>query len=325
MGERVLVVGGAGYIGSHCVRALVDAGKEVVVFDDLSTGHAEAVDVPLIPGDVRDHRAVRAALLEAAPDAVMHFAAKALVGESVAHPLRYFDTNVGGTAALAHTMLEVGVRRLVFSSTCAVYGQPERSPLDEGHPCLPLSPYGLSKRMAEQVLEAARAQEGLQVAILRYFNAAGAMPDGSLGESHQPETHLIPLAIDAALGRRPALRLFGEDYPTPDGTCVRDYVHVLDLAAAHIACLDRLMAGHAGDAWNVGTGAGSSNRAVLAAVERALGRPVPVVPEGRRAGDPAELWADPRRIQAELGWSPQRSSLDEIVQSAARWALQPRF
>jgi UDP-arabinose 4-epimerase len=325
MAERVLVVGGAGYIGSHCVRALVSAGKDVVVFDDLSTGHAAAVDVPLIRGDVRDHSALRAALALSRPDAVMHFAAKALVGESVAHPVRYFDTNVGGTAALALTMLEAGVRRLVFSSTCAVYGQPERCPLDERQDKRPLSPYGQSTRMAEEVLEGARAQEGLQVAILRYFNAAGAMPDGSLGESHQPETHLIPLAIDAALGRRPPLRLFGQDYPTPDGTCVRDYVHVLDLASAHIACLQRLMDGDAGDAWNVGTGRGSSNREVLSAVERATGAAVPVIPEGRRAGDPAELWADPQRLCAELGWRPAFPDLNDIVSTAARWARSPRF
>ena len=325
MAQRVLVVGGAGYIGSHSVRALTDLGVEVTVFDDLSTGHHAAVSAPLILGDVRDRVALRAALRASRPDAVMHFAAKALVGESVQHPTRYFDTNVGGTACLAQTMLEEGVNRLVFSSTCAVYGQPERSPLDETQARAPLSPYGASKHMAEQVLEAARAQEGLQVAILRYFNAAGAMPDGSLGESHTPETHLIPLALAAALGQRPPLRLFGDDYPTADGTCVRDYVHVLDLASAHIACLRRLMDGDLGDAWNVGTGAGSSNREVLSAVERALGRPVPVIVEGRRAGDPAELWADPQRIQRELGWAPRFAALDAIVETAAQWARSPRF
>ncbi|MBL8617354.1 MAG: UDP-glucose 4-epimerase GalE [Deltaproteobacteria bacterium] len=325
MATRVLVVGGAGYIGSHCARALAEDGFEVVTFDDLSTGHAEAVTGPLVVGDIRDGAALRRVLRAHRPDAVMHFAAKALVGESVARPSLYFDVNVGGSAALIAAMLDEGVRRLVFSSTCAVFGDPERCPLDESQARRPLSPYGESKLMVEQIIERARAHEGLQAGVLRYFNAAGAALDARLGEAHSPETHLIPLAVAAARGERPPLQLFGTDYPTRDGTCVRDYVHVLDLASAHLACLQRLLDGDRGDAWNLGTGRGTSNREVLDAVGRAVGTPVPVVEGPRRVGDPAELWADPRLAMSELGWQPQYANIDAIVSTAARWAAAPRF
>jgi UDP-glucose-4-epimerase GalE len=325
MATRVLVVGGAGYIGSHCARALVEDGFEVVTFDDLSTGHAQAVQGPLVVGDIRDGAALRRALRAHRPDAVMHFAAKALVGESVTHPSLYFDVNVGGSAALIAAMRETGVRRLVFSSTCAVFGDPERCPLDEGQARRPLSPYGESKLMVEQIIERARAHEGLQAGVLRYFNAAGAALDGALGEAHSPETHLIPLALAAARGERPPLQLFGTDYPTRDGTCVRDYVHVLDLASAHLACLKRLLDGDAGGAWNRGTGRGTSNREVLDAVGRAVGAPVPVVEAPRRAGDPAELWADPRLAMRDLAWRPAFAGIDDIVGTAARWSAAPRF
>lgn len=325
MATRVLVVGGAGYIGSHCARALWDAGFEVVNFDNLSTGYAEAAQGPLVVGDLRDRAALRSVLQAHRFDAVMHFAAKALVGESVRQPSAYFDVNVGGSAALVAELLEAGVRRLVFSSTCAVFGEPERCPLDEDQPRRPLSPYGESKLMVEQLIERAREREGLQAGVLRYFNAAGASMDGALGEAHAPETHLIPLAIAAARGERPPLQLFGRDYPTRDGTCVRDYVHVLDLASAHLACLRRLLDGDAGGAWNLGTGNGTSNLEVLEAVGRAVGRPVPTVEAERRPGDPAELWADPRRAFEALSWRPQHADIDVIVRTAAAWAAAPRF
>lgn len=325
MGTRVLVVGGAGYIGSICARALHERGVEVETYDDLSTGHAGAVTGPLHQGDIRDRARLGAVLQQGRFDAVMHFAAKSLVGESVRSPLRYYDVNVGGTATLLQCMLDAGVRRLVFSSTCAIYGDPAYLPLDEDHPRAPVSPYGRSKLMVEDVLDACRAREGMQVMSLRYFNAAGATPDGTLGESHGVETHLIPLALAASLGQRDELKLFGTDYDTPDGTCVRDYVHVLDLADAHAKALDALMAGHPGGGFNVGTGVGTSVREVLASIARVTGRPVPHSPAPRREGDPPALYAKAERIQDELGWTPAYTHIDDIVRTAAQWAESPRY
>jgi UDP-glucose 4-epimerase len=320
---KVLVVGGAGYIGAHCVRDLEESGAEVVVLDDLSTGHRAAVRGELIVGDVRD-RALLRQVLSGGFDAVMHFAARALVGESNRRPLHYFDHNVAGTLALAREMLAAGVTRLVFSSSCSIYGAPDYLPVDELHPTGPLSPYGLSKLMAEQVLAAARG-EGLQVTSLRYFNAAGARPDGALGESHADETHLIPLALQAAMGQRGPIQIFGRDYETPDGTCVRDYVHVQDLASAHRLAMDALLGGGAGDAYNLGTGRGTSVMEILEAVWRVTGRPVPAVDAPRRPGDPPGLWASADKASEELGWSPRYVSIEEIIETAWRWAQAPAF
>jgi UDP-glucose 4-epimerase len=325
MSAQVLVVGGAGYIGSICARVFSDAGHQVVTVDDLSTGHRAAVSGELIETDIRDRAALRAVLRSRQFDAVLHFAAKSVVGDSVHQPADYFDVNVAGTIGLVQEMLEAGVRRLVFSSTCAIYGTPPQLPLTEDLPFAPVSPYGETKAMVERFLALCREREGLQVTCLRYFNAAGAMPDGSLGEAHRCETHLIPLAIQAALGQRPPLKLFGTDYPTRDGTCVRDYIHVLDLADAHLRALDRLLQGDAGDGYNVGTGKGTTVREVLAATGRAVGTPVPHSPAPRRAGDPAALYAQSDKARTALGWEPRFTDLDDIVASAVKWGRSPRF
>lgn len=325
MSPKVLIVGGAGYIGSACAVSLLEAGWQVATYDDLSTGHRQAAQGDLIVGDIRDRSRLEGVLRAGRFDAVMHFAAKSLVGESTRHPLRYYDVNTGGTAALVEAMLSAGVNRLVFSSSCAIYGDPVRLPLDEEHPRAPVSPYGDSKEMVERILAAVRAREGLQVTTLRYFNAAGALPDHGLGESHEPETHLIPLALQAALGQRPPLALFGEDYDTRDGTCVRDYIHVRDLASAHLLAMQRLLDGDAGDAYNVGTGLGTTVREVLGAVERVLGLPVPHHVAARREGDPPALYAKADKIRQALGWQPRHVDIDDIVRTAADWARAPKF
>ena len=325
MAPRVLVVGGAGYIGSICARALLDAGVDVETYDDLSTGHAEAVSGPLHVGDIRDRGRLGPLLKEGRFDAVLHFAAKSLVGESVSHPLRYYDVNTGGTATLLQCMQDAGVERLVFSSTCAIYGAPEYLPLDEDHPRRPVSPYGDSKRMVEELLDACREREGIRSIALRYFNAAGANPDAGLGESHATETHLIPLALAAALGQRPPLKLFGTDYDTRDGTCVRDYVHVLDLAQAHLDAVNVLLDGHLGGGFNVGTGVGTTVREVLASIERVTGMPVPHSEADRRDGDPPALYAKADRVRQALSWEPRFTDIDDIVRTAAAWARDPRY
>lgn len=325
MSKTILVVGGAGYIGAHCARALRDRGDRVVVFDDLSSGHRAAVQGELVVGDVRDGGVLRQVFSATRFDAVLHFAAKALVGESVRSPSLYLDVNVGGTLTLARAMVEAGVPALVFSSSCSIYGTPTTTPVDESHPKAPESPYGLSKWMAEQALDQVRAAEGLGVASLRYFNAAGAHPDGSLGESHSPETHLLPLIFQAVLGKRPPLQIYGRDYPTPDGTAIRDYIHVLDLVDAHLCALDRLVDGHPGGAWNLGTGRGASVLQVIQSVERVTGRVVPTLDAPRRAGDPSAIWAQAERARVELGWTPRWTELDGIVETAWRWAQAPRY
>ncbi len=325
MSARVLVVGGAGYIGSVCSAVLKQNGFEVECFDDLSTGHIEAVQGRLHQGDIRDRPYMTKVLKEGHFDAVMHFAAKSLVGESVAHPLRYYDVNVGGTSSLLQAMQEACVNTMVFSSTCAIYGEPEYLPLDENHPQNPVSPYGASKKMVEEILAGCREKEGLKVTTLRYFNAAGCMPDGSLGESHKTETHLIPLAIAAALGHRPPLSLFGTDYDTRDGTCIRDYINVLDLADAHVRALNQLLNGDSGNSYNVGTGVGTTVKEVLEAIGRNLGTEVPHSVANRRAGDPPALFARADNIQTALGWSPKWTDIDAIVSTAAKWAKAPKF
>jgi UDP-glucose-4-epimerase GalE len=315
---KVLVTGGAGYIGSHAVRELRDAGHAVTVLDDLSYGHGEAVphDVPLIDADLADAAALRRGLEGA--DAVIHFAGLLSVAESVRDPASYYRVNVVKGLALLDAMNAAGVRRIVFSSTCAVYGVPVRVPIDEDHPQDPINSYGATKRAFERALiDFARA--GLLRAVaLRYFNAAGCHPDGSLGEDHHPEVHLIPLAVDAALGRGPGLQIHGDDYDTPDGTCVRDYIHVQDLARAHVAALS-LDGGDPFQAFNLGTGRGRSVREVVTAVERVTGRPVKVTAGPRRPGDPPALVAQPDRVRAALGFTPQWHDLEAIVETAARW------
>ena len=315
---KVLVTGGAGYIGSHAVRELREAGHAVAVLDDLSYGHREAVprDVPLIDADLADAAALRRGLEGA--DAVIHFAGLLSVAESVRDPASYYHVNVVKGIALLDAMIASGVRRIVFSSTCAVYGVPVRVPIDESHPQEPINAYGATKRAFERVLlDYARA--GLLRAVaLRYFNAAGCHPDGSLGEDHHPEVHLIPLAVDAALGRGEGLWVHGEDYDTPDGTCVRDYIHVQDLARAHVAALS-LEGGEPFQAFNLGTGQGRSVREVVRAVERVTGRPVKVTTGARRPGDPPALVAQPDRARAALGFAPRWQDLEAIVETTARW------
>jgi len=316
----ILVVGGAGYIGSHTVKLLDAAGMEPVVFDNLSSGHEWALRWGKFErGDLADPEAIRAVLARHDVRAVIHFAALIQVGESVTDPSKYFRANFVNTLNLLDAMVGAGVREIVFSSSAAVYGDPVRVPLDEDHPLAPLSPYGDSKLMIEKVLARYERAYGMRSAALRYFNAAGADPDGELGEAHPTESHLIPLAIQAALGRGRPLSVFGTDYPTPDGTAVRDYVHVNDLAAAHVAALRHLAGGGASFVANVGIGRGYSVKEVMATVEKVAGLPVPHQLAPRRPGDSPVLVADPGRIRGLLSWKPQHAELEEIVAHAWNW------
>ena len=320
---RVLIVGGAGYIGSATAKCFANAGIEPVVFDNLQTGHRWAVRWgPLVEGDLGDTEAIQGALREYQPEAVVHFAGSAYVGESMAQPRQYFRNNVVNSLNLLDAMVDVGVRYLVFSSSCTTYGLPQRLPLAEDHPQHALSPYGESKLFVEHVLRWYSGPYGLHYAALRYFNAAGADADGSLGEAHDPETHLIPLVMQAALGRRPAVELYGTDYPTVDGTPVRDYVHVADLAEAHLRALRSLMDGSDNLELNLGTGRGYTVKEVIAAVERIGGRAVPVRIGPRRPGDAPALVADASKARALLGWQPVCSDLETIVRTAWRWHSQ---
>ena len=318
----ILVTGGAGYVGSHVVRRLLDAGRAPVVVDDLSTGHRDAVPpgVPFLAADVADRARVPAFLREHGVRAVLHFAARSLVAESVADPRRYFTGNLAATLALLEGALDAGVDAFVFSSSAAVYGNPDVTPIPESHPTRPVNPYGMTKLAVEQVLGEYHRAYGLKYAALRYFNAAGAEASAGLGERHEPETHLIPLVLRVAQGLRDAVTLHGDDYPTPDGTCVRDYVHVSDLADAHLAALARLEAGGPSGALNLGTGRGHSVREVVEAARRVTGRPIPVLRGPRREGDPAVLVASPALAEERLGFRARRSSLEEIVGDA--WAFQ---
>jgi UDP-arabinose 4-epimerase len=321
--RRILITGGAGYIGSHTAKALRLAGREPIVFDDLTSGHEHAVRWgPLVKGDIRDAEALRAAIRQYRPDAVMQFAARIEVGEGERNATHFYDNNVAGTLNLVRVMMEEGVKNLVFSSTCAIYGDPEKLPLTEDLPKRPVSVYGRTKAMTEQMLEDVSRAHGLNFAALRYFNAAGADPDGEIGEEHEPETHLIPNALKAAVGLGGPMKLFGNDYPTPDGTCIRDFVHVTDLAEAHILAADRIAAGSGNLQLNLGSGERCTVLEVLKAVERATGRPVPHTISPRRPGDAVALYADTTNVRRALGWIPKLSDIDTVVSTA--WAFHRR-
>lgn len=317
---RILVTGGAGYIGSHVCKVLARAGFEPVVYDNLLRGHRAAVRWGTLEvGDMTDETRLREVLDRHRPASVMHFAALTYVGESVSDPALYYSNNVVGTLALLAAMRRFSVGTLVFSSTCATYGKPVRLPLTEDHPREPINPYGSSKLTVERILMDYSTAYGLRSAVLRYFNAAGADPEGEIGEDHDPETHAVPLAIMAAAGKGPPFRVFGTDYPTPDGSAIRDYIHVLDLAEAHLAALRYLLNGGATDAFNLGTGTGTSVLELIASVERVGARAVPVVHAPRRPGDPPVLVADAQRAAATLGWQARYRDIDEIVGTAWSW------
>lgn len=318
---NVLVVGGAGYIGSHCVVQLTEAGHRPVVIDNLAFGHRAAVkpEVPFFDVNLGDREAVTQILKDEQIDIVMHFAAFTYVGESVTEPLKYYRNNVGATLELIQAMVDAGVNKFIFSSTCATFGVVETLPIVETLPQAPINPYGQTKLDLENALRAITKTTDFSAAIFRYFNAAGASEDGSIGEDHQPETHLIPLCIDAATGRRDALKVFGNDYPTPDGTCLRDYVHVDDLSRAHIAVFDKLATPGTLVDYNLGTGNPSSVLEVINAVKDATGLDVPFDFAPRREGDPPALYADSSKARNELGWVPKYDTIGGLVDSAWSW------
>jgi len=321
---RILVTGGAGYIGSHMVKLLAERGDTVTVLDDLSTGHADAVrGGKFMRGDIADVASTRGLLRQDGIEAVIHFAACSLVGESLADPLKYYARNVAGTVSLLQAMREASVAKLVFSSSAAVYGNPQRLPIDEDHPREPTNPYGSSKLAIERLLAECSAAYGLRAATLRYFNAAGADAGAGLGERHDPETHLIPLVLRAA-AENGSVSVFGSDYPTRDGTCVRDYIHVVDLCDAHVRALDWLSDSGRYDCFNLGNGEGFTVLEVIEAARRVTGRQIRIVSAGRRAGDPASLVADASKAKRVLGWQPQRAHIETIVEDAWRWEQRKR-
>ena len=318
---NVLVIGGAGYIGSHCVLQLQLAGHRPVVLDNLVFGHRQAfsTETPFYEGDLGNSALTSEIFKKEKIDIVMHFAAFAYVGESVQDPLKYYRNNVAQPISLIETMLNCGVKKFIFSSSCATYGVPQRLPITEDMPQEPINPYGQTKLILENLLKSVADANGLSFASLRYFNAAGAAEDGSIGEDHDPETHLIPLAISAALGRLPQLQIFGTDYPSPDGTCLRDYIHVDDLCRAHIAAFPKLEETGQTLFYNLGTGSPTSVREVISAVETVSGRTVPVEETHRRPGDPPELYADSSKAQNELDWKIQYPDIESIVRTAWKW------
>ncbi len=318
---KLLVTGGAGYIGSQTCKELKLAGHDPVAFDNLVYGHRDAVKWgPLVEGDCADTELVAATLKKHKIEGVLHFAAFAYVGESVTDPGKYYQNNVAGTLSLLKALRECQVKNLVFSSTCATYGDPVETPMRETHPQAPINPYGASKWMSERIIRDFMQAYGMRAIALRYFNASGADLDGEIGECHEPETHLIPLAIQAVMGKGPGLKVFGQDYDTPDGTCIRDYIHVKDLALAHIAALNALVAGkEVAFAYNLGTGRGQSVMEVIKSVERVSGKPVPHTIAGRRAGDPPRLVADPSLAARDLGWKATITDIDVNVRSAWNW------
>lgn len=323
---RILVVGGAGYVGSHTVRQLVRNGHDVFVYDNLSKGHQGSVTdgAELIVGELADREKLKNVFGQHKIEAVMHFAAFALVGESVAQPAMYYQNNVSAPLELLEAMRESGVWRIVFSSTTATYGQPEKIPIAETTPQLPINPYGFTKLAFEHALTDYAQAYGFGCAALRYFNASGASPDGDIGEDHDPESHLIPIILQTALGQRAQIGIFGEDYPTPDGTCIRDYIHVDDLADAHLKAL-ALLEPSCNLQLNLGTGQGCSVLEVIEACRRVTGHPIPTTIEARRAGDPAELVADSSLAQKVLGWQPKYTNIEDIVSTAWKWhSTHPR-
>jgi UDP-glucose-4-epimerase GalE len=320
MASAVLVAGGAGYIGSQTCKVLASAGYLPVTLDNLSTGYAQSVKWgPFIQADLRDHEAILAAVKTYGITSAIHFAAYSLVGESTSNPAKYYDNNLGAAVAFASALIEADVKALVFSSTAAVYGNPQSELIGETHPTVPINPYGASKLAFEQALYWLERAHGLNYTALRYFNAAGADPDGEIGESHEPETHLIPLVCKAALGTGKALNVFGTDYDTRDGTAMRDYIHVVDLAWAHVSAIKRLLAGGDSQTLNVGTGSGVTVQEVINTAQDVLGVPVPHALSPRRAGDPATLVADCERIRRVLDWTPRFSDLPTLISTAANW------
>ncbi|MCI1894738.1 MAG: UDP-glucose 4-epimerase GalE [Lactobacillus sp.] len=317
----IAVLGGAGYIGSHTVAQLVKAGEDVVVLDNLITGHERAIDkkARFYQGDIRDYHFLSQVFSTEKIDAIIHFAAFSIVPESMQDPLKYFDNNTGGMITLLEAMKQFGIDKIVFSSTAATYGEPKQIPIKESDPQVPTNPYGESKLAMEKIIKWADVAYGIHFVALRYFNVAGAMPDGSIGEDHHPETHLIPIILQAAAGTRDNLQIFGDDYPTKDGTNVRDYVHVVDLADAHILALNYLRAGNASDAFNIGSATGFSNLEILNAARKVTGQAIPAKIGPRRPGDPSTLIAASDKARSVLGWKPQFDDVEKIIGDAWNW------
>ncbi|HXA03113.1 MAG TPA: UDP-glucose 4-epimerase GalE [Cytophagaceae bacterium] len=325
--KTILVTGGAGYIGSHSVRLLSDRGYQIIVLDNLVYGHREAIinkGVDLVVGNMDDNNILEKIFSENNMEAVIHFAAYAYVGESVADPAKYYHNNTSAPLALLDMMRKYKCGNFIFSSTCATYGDPEYIPIDENHPQNPINPYGQSKLMLEKIIKDYANAYGLSYVFLRYFNASGASEDGQIGEDHNPETHLIPLVLEAAKGIRPNIKIFGTDYETPDGTCIRDYIHVMDLAEAHQCALEYLLKGGKSVACNLGTGKGVSVKEVIAVAEKITGHKIPVIPEDRRAGDPPRLVANPIKAKEVFGWEAKNKNLETIIKSAWAWMNGPK-
>lgn len=324
--RKILVTGGAGYIGSHCCKLLAESGYEPVVYDNLIYGHPWAIKWgPFVKGDISNTVLLKESLIKYQIDAVLHFAAFAYVGESVSKPDIYYSNNVVGSLQLLTAMRETGVKKIVFSSTCATYGNPQMLPLPETHPQNPINPYGKSKLMVETILQDFKFAYQIDFVCLRYFNAAGADPSSEIGEAHHPETHLIPLTLNAALGKSPNLTVFGIDYPTFDGSCIRDYIHVNDLAQAHLLALKALDSGKSAEAYNIGNGKGFSVKEVIQATEKVTGKKIPVIYGDRRLGDPPSLIADSSKLIRELNWEPQYSELETIIETAYQFMLKKPF
>ena len=317
----ILVCGGAGYIGSHAVHALVEKGEQVVIVDNLQTGHRGALNpaAKFYEGDIRDAAVLDMIFTENKIEAVIHFAANSLVGESMEKPLLYFNNNVYGMQVLLEAMVRHGVDKIVFSSTAATYGEPKRVPIHEDDETCPTNTYGETKLTMEKMMKWVSRANGVRYVSLRYFNAAGALPDGSIGEDHKTETHLIPLILQVPTGRRDHITVFGDDYPTPDGTCLRDYIHVVDLADAHVLALEYLRKGGASDIFNLGNGQGFSVKEMIAAAEKATGRSIKVEIGARRAGDPAQLIASSEKARSVLGWKPQFTDVEQVIGTAWKW------
>ena len=317
----ILVCGGAGYIGSHAVHALVEKGEDVVIVDNLQTGHRGALNpaAKFYEGDIRDASMLDKIFTENKIEAVIHFAANSLVGESMEKPLLYFNNNVYGMQVLLEAMVRHGVDKIVFSSTAATYGEPKRVPIHEDDETCPTNTYGETKLTMEKMMKWVSRANGVRYVSLRYFNAAGALPDGSIGEDHKTETHLIPLILQVPTGRRDHITVFGDDYPTPDGTCLRDYIHVVDLADAHVLALEYLRKGGASDIFNLGNGQGFSVKEMIAAAEKATGRSIKVEIGARRAGDPAQLIASSEKARTVLGWKPQFTDVEQVIGTAWKW------